>query len=60
MKIVILLLGFICEIICQLAIGQYAIINKPIVDCHGCAKFLKPENVASPLQGQCERLHQLK
>jgi hypothetical protein len=60
MKILILLLSFLYQTYCNLSIGQYAIINKPVVDCHGCAKFLKPENVASPLQGECERLHQLK
>lgn len=60
MKNNLLLLGICYKSLCQLAIGQYAMINKPVVDCHGSAKFTKPERVASPLQGECERLHQLK
>jgi cell wall-associated NlpC family hydrolase len=60
MKVVFLLLFCSYKVIGQLAIGQYAVIIKPVVDCHGSAKFLKPEITASPLQGDCERLHQLK
>lgn len=60
MKVIFLLVFFSYKVLGQLAIGQYAVINKPIVDCHGSAKFLKPESTASPLQGPCERLHQLK
>jgi hypothetical protein len=60
MKFLILLLFMIYNALGKLVTGQYAIINKPIVDCHGSAKFLNPEITASPLQGPCERLHQLK
>jgi hypothetical protein len=60
MKLIILLFCIIYSSLANLATGQYAVINKPIVDCHGSAKFIYPEQIASPLQGPCERLHQLK
>jgi hypothetical protein len=60
MKFLIIMLFMIYNAMGKLATGQYAIINKPIVDCHGSAKFLNPESTASPLEGPCERLHQLK
>ena len=57
-KNILIFLSFL-QLFAKLTIGEYAVVIDPVVDGYGAPSVFKEEDIASPLLGDCQRLHQL-